>query len=34
MARAASADFLGRVPAIMQDELMAGSHIELAADHC
>lgn len=34
MSRAASVDFQGRMPAVMQDELMAGSHIELAADHC
>ena len=34
MSRAASADFQGRMSAVMQDELTAGSHIELAADHC
>jgi len=34
MAKAASKDFLGRMPAVMQDEMTAGSHIELAADHC
>lgn len=34
MSRAASVDFQGRMPAVMQDEVTAGSHIELAADHC
>ena len=34
MSRAASADFQGRMKAVMQDELTAGGHIELAADHC
>jgi hypothetical protein len=34
MAKAASSDFLGRMPAVMQDEMTAGGHIELAADHC
>jgi hypothetical protein len=34
MSRAASREFQTRMPAVMQDELTAGSHIELAADHC
>ena len=34
MAKAASADFQSRMPAVMQDELNAGAHIEQAADHC
>jgi hypothetical protein len=34
MSRAASHEFQTRMPAVMQDELTAGSHIELAADHC
>ncbi|HUA09586.1 MAG TPA: hypothetical protein VMA98_09950 [Candidatus Acidoferrales bacterium] len=34
MAKAASEDFQSRMPAVMQDELNAGAHIEQAADHC
>ena len=34
MSKAASTDFQGRMSAVMQDEVTAGSHIELAADHC
>ncbi len=34
MAKAASSDFQDRMPAVMKDELTAGSHIEQAADHC
>lgn len=34
MAKAASTDFQRRMPAVMQDELTAGGHIEQAADHC
>jgi len=34
MAKAASTDFQGRMPAVMQDEMTAGTHIEQAADHC
>jgi hypothetical protein len=34
MADLASSDFLNRLPAIMQDELNAGNHIEAASDNC
>lgn len=34
MARAASVDFQGRLPALMQDEQAAGNRIETAADKC
>ena len=34
MARAASADFQSRLPAILTDELNAGGHVASASDHC
>jgi hypothetical protein len=34
MARAASADFASRLPAILHDELNAGGHVAAASDHC
>ncbi len=34
MAASASADFQSRMPAILQDEMTAGSRIELASVHC
>jgi hypothetical protein len=34
MARAASQDFVDRLPALRQDEQTAGNRIETAADKC
>ncbi len=34
MAGEASSDFLNRLPAIMQDEVNAGNHIEAASENC